>query len=62
LSVAVLPLSAAVETPAQRLALRRILAGVGYPYLAMRLGFADPDQASLPRTPRLAPSETIDVT
>ena len=61
LSVAVLPLSAAIETPAQRLALRRILGGVGYPYLAMRLGIADPDQASLPRTPRLPPSETVDV-
>jgi hypothetical protein len=61
LSVAVLPLSAAIETPAQRHALRRILGGVGYPYLAMRLGIADPDQASLPRTPRLGPSETVDV-
>lgn len=61
LSVAVLPLSAAVETAAQRHALRRILGGVGYPYLAMRLGVADPDQASVPRTPRLAPSETVDV-
>ncbi|HZD96803.1 MAG TPA: nitroreductase [Micromonosporaceae bacterium] len=61
LSVAVLPLSAAVETPAQRHALRRILSGVGYPYLAMRLGIADPEQASLPRTPRLAPSATVEV-
>jgi nitroreductase len=61
LSVAVLPLSAAIETPAERLALRRILGGVGYPYLAMRLGIADPDQAGLPRTPRLAPSQTVDV-
>jgi hypothetical protein len=61
LLVAVLPLSAAIETPAQRFALRRILGGVGYPYLAMRLGIADPDQASPPRTPRLPPSETVDV-
>jgi hypothetical protein len=61
LSVAVLPLSAAIETAAQRHALRRILGGVGYPYLAMRLGIADPDQASLPHTPRLAASETVEV-
>jgi nitroreductase len=61
LSIAVLPLSAAIETAAQRHALRRILGGVGYPYLAMRLGIADPDQASLPHTPRLAASKTVDV-
>lgn len=61
LSIAVLPLSAAIETAAQRHALRRILGGVGYPYIAMRLGIADPDRAGSPRTPRLAPSETVEV-
>lgn len=60
-SVAVLPLSAAVEIPATRHGLRRILAGIGYPYLAVRLGIADPDQPSTARTPRLAPTETVDV-
>ena len=61
LSVAVLPLSAAIETAAQRHALRRIVGGVGYPYLAIRLGIADPNQASVLHTPRLAASETVDV-
>lgn len=60
-SVAVLPLSAAVETAHARHALRRILSGVGYPYLAVRLGIADPQQGSITRTPRLPASETVDV-
>jgi nitroreductase len=61
LSVAVLPLSAPVETPAARHALRRILGGIGYPYLALRIGIADPNQAMQPRAPRLAPSETVEL-
>jgi nitroreductase len=61
LSVAVLPLSAAIETPAQRHAVRRILSGVGYPYIAMRLGVADPAQPRTARTPRLEPAETVEV-
>jgi hypothetical protein len=57
----VLPLSAAIETPAQRHAVRRILSGVGYPYIAMRLGVADPAQPRTARTPRLEPAETVEV-
>ena len=60
-SVSVLPLSAAVETAAERYALRRILGGVGYPYLAIRLGIADPNQPPAGRTPRLTPSETVEI-
>lgn len=60
-SVAVLPLSAAVETAAARYALRRILSGIGYPYLAVRLGIADPEQASIARTPRLPAADTVDL-
>ncbi len=59
--VAVLPLSAAVESPATRQALRRMLAGVGYPYLALRLRIADPAQSSPPRTPRLGADVNIAV-
>lgn len=61
LSIAVLPLSAAVETPGARHALRRILSGVGYPYLAFRLGIADPNHPVQPRAPRLATGETVDL-
>jgi nitroreductase len=59
--IALLPLSAAVESPATREVLHRLLAGLGYPYLSLRLGIAD---ASLPvtvRTPRLPAEANIDV-
>ncbi len=59
--IAVLPLSAAVELPATRERLHRILAGVGYPYLALRLGIGDPNLPSPPRTPRLPADSTVDV-
>jgi hypothetical protein len=60
-SVAVLPLSAPVETPAARHALRRILSGIGHPYLAFRIGIADPNQPMQPRAPRLAAAETVEL-
>ncbi len=56
--LSVLPLSAAVEVPATRLSLRRVLANVAEPYLALRLGVADPDEPGPPHTPRL-PFEQI---
>jgi hypothetical protein len=59
--IALLPLSAAVESPATRQRLHRILAGLGYPYLALRLGIADPNLPRMPRTPRLSAAATIDV-
>lgn len=59
--VAVLPLSAAMESAATRHELRRILSGIGYPYLALRLGVPDPDVPPPPRTPRLSAAATIDV-
>jgi nitroreductase len=58
--IAVLPLSAPVESPATRVELRRILAGVGYPSLALRIGIADQIQAAPPRTPRLPAEATVD--
>jgi len=58
--VALVPLSAAVESPATRQELRRILSGVGYPCIAMRLGIADRQQPGPPQTPRLPTATTVD--
>jgi nitroreductase len=60
LGVSVLPMSATVEVPATRLALRRLLAGLGEPYLVLRLGRADPDHAGPAHTPRLPAEQTIE--
>jgi hypothetical protein len=57
--VAVLPLSATVEVPGTRQALRRLLAGVGQPYLVLRLGIADPDHEAPPHAPRLGADRTV---
>jgi hypothetical protein len=59
--IALLPLSAAVESPATRQELHRVLAGLGYPYLALRLGIADPNLPTAARTPRLPAEVTIEV-
>ncbi len=56
--LSVLPLSAAVEVPVTRMSLRRVLANVAEPYLALRLGLADPDEPGPAHTPRL-PAEQI---
>ncbi|HZN19221.1 MAG TPA: nitroreductase [Micromonosporaceae bacterium] len=61
LGVSVLPLSSVVEVPATRQALRRILSGLGYPYIVLRLGAADPDEPGPPHTPRLSLAEILDV-
>jgi len=58
LGISLLPMSAAVEVPAGRLVLRRLLSGTGQPYLVIRLGIADPG-AVPPTTPRLDPHEII---
>ena len=55
-----LPLSAPTEVGATRETLRRLLSGVGYPYIAMRLGAADPDHAGPPHTPRLTADQTVE--
>ncbi|GAA4711729.1 Acg family FMN-binding oxidoreductase [Phytohabitans rumicis] len=57
----VLPFSSVIELPATREALRRVISGIGYPYLVLRLGLADPDVAGPPHTPRLPGAQTIDV-
>jgi nitroreductase len=61
LGVSLLPLSGVIEVDTTRAALVRLLAGLGYPYLVLRLGIADPDEAGAPRTPRLPAAQLIDV-
>ncbi|MGC9665152.1 Acg family FMN-binding oxidoreductase [Planosporangium sp. 12N6] len=58
--LSVLPISAVVEVLATRLALRRMLSGLGYPYLALRLGYPDPEAPEPPVTPRLAVDEIVE--
>ncbi len=58
LGIGAMPISEAVEMPASRQRLRRILSYIGWPYVALRLGIPDPGQPAIPRTPRL-PAEKI---
>jgi nitroreductase len=58
---AVLPLSSPVELDFTRQALRRMLGELGYPYLVLRLGTADPDHAGPPHTPRLSAEQVIEI-
>jgi nitroreductase len=60
LNVSVVPLSAPIEVTPTREALRRLLAGAGYPYLVLRLGIADTDLPSPEPTPRLPASEILE--
>jgi nitroreductase len=62
LGASLLPLSAVVEVPSTRHTLRRLVADLGWPYLALRLGYADPDHAGPAHTPRLEPSQVVDTT
>jgi len=62
LGLSVLPFSSVVEVASVRESLRRqILAGIGYPYLVVRLGVPDPDHTPAARTPRLPAEQTITV-
>jgi hypothetical protein len=61
LDLTVLPLSAAVEIPGTRGALRRILSNLGEPYLVIRLGVGDPEHAGPPHTPRLPADQVVEV-
>ena len=60
LGISVLPLSAAVEVIPTRVALQRMLAGLGYPILVLRFGVADPVHHGAPHTPRLPVSQVVD--
>ena len=59
--LAAVPLSAAVEVIGTRLALRRMLAGVGEPFLVLRLGIADPDHPGPSHTPRLPTDQVVEI-
>lgn len=61
LGVSVLPLSVAIEVAGTRQILRRLLSGLGHPYLVLRLGIADPDQPGPPRTPRTSPAGLVEI-
>jgi hypothetical protein len=60
LGVSLLPLSATVEVAATRAVPRRLLSGLGQPYLVLRLGLADPNHAGPPHPPRLPAEQTIE--
>ncbi|MER7165898.1 nitroreductase family protein [Micromonospora sp. NPDC000207] len=60
LGVSLVPLSGVVEMPGTRQTLRQLLADLGYPYLALRMGLADPEHAGPPHTPRLPATQTVD--
>ncbi len=61
LAVSVLPLSAAVEVSSTRQNLRRLLSNLGEPYIVLRFGMADPDNAGPPHTPRLPSAQVVEV-
>lgn len=58
---ALLPLSSPVEVPFTRRELGRIIGGVGYPYLVVRLGTLEADHHGPERTPRLPVDQIVDV-
>ena len=59
--LSVVPMSAAVEIPVTRQSLRHILGNVAEPYLALRLGIADPDEPGPGHTPRLPVEQILDI-
>jgi len=62
LGLSVLPFSSVIEVaPVRAMLQTTILAGLGYPYLVLRLGAADPDHQMPPHTPRLPSTQIIDI-
>jgi nitroreductase len=59
--LSVVPMSAAVEIPITRQSLRHVLGNVAEPYLALRLGNADPDEPGPANTPRLPTEQILDI-
>lgn len=57
----VLPLSAVIEVPQTRALLKHLLADLGEPLLALRIGVPDPDRAGPPHTPRLPADQVIEI-
>ncbi|WBB70172.1 nitroreductase family protein [Micromonospora sp. WMMD812] len=60
LGVSMVPLSGVVEVDGTRETLRQLLAGLGFPFLALRLGIVDPTHAGPPHTPRLPTEQVVD--
>ncbi|NJC74053.1 nitroreductase [Planosporangium thailandense] len=58
--LAVSPMSDVIEVAATRLRLGRMLSGIGYPFLVLRVGVAEP-ATRVPATPRRDPAEVIEV-
>jgi nitroreductase len=61
LGVTVLPLSGVAEVDHTRAVLTGVLAHLGYPYLVLRLGIADPDVAGAPHTARLPATQVVEI-
>jgi nitroreductase len=60
IGVSLLPLSVTIEMVSTRQAMRVLLSSVGYPYLVVRLGTTDPDNAGPAHAPRLPTDQIID--
>jgi hypothetical protein len=60
LDVSVLPLSATIEVPATREAMRDLLGDAGHPFLVLRFGVLRHPGAGVARTPRLSTDQTVD--
>jgi hypothetical protein len=58
--LSVSPMSEVAEVPGTRALLRGVLAGIGYQFLVLRMGLADPASA-VPPTPRREPGDAIDI-
>jgi hypothetical protein len=58
--LAVSPMSDVTEVGGTRELLRGMLSGIGYPYLVLRIGVAEPS-SGVPATPRRDPAEVIEV-
>jgi nitroreductase len=61
LGVSVVPLSSVIEVPGTRETLRRALSDLGYPFLVLRLGVADPEHHGPARPPRLPAEQVVDM-
>jgi hypothetical protein len=57
--LSVSPMSDVTEVGGTREILRGLLSGIGYPFLVLRVGVAEPT-VGVPSTPRRSPSDAID--
>jgi hypothetical protein len=58
--LSVSPMSDVAEVPSTRALLRGVLAGIGYPFMVLRIGKAEP-VSGVPQAPRRDPAEAITV-